>query len=457
MHSNGTASHSGITTLSEILPHNEEAELSVLGSILIDPDAFYMVDAIIKPADFYSKERGTVYKAMADLYQAKTPVDVITLGTVLEKRGIEKVNGQNADIFIMGLVNVVPTAINATNYARIVEADSVRRDLIRAGREISNLGLKDAGSTSQLTGKAEAELFKVTAKSATHNVIPIREQLSQYYEIMQRRQSGDRGKTIDTGYVDIDRVLGGIDSQALVILAARPGMGKSMLEGNIVNNLIQKGKRIARFNLEMSGEQIVQRQMAMITGIKHDTLRKGQMTPAEETKFNEYLGKLSESSVWLDDTPGLLISQLRAKCTRLHMEHGLDLITVDYIGLMNTDRNHNNRVQEMGDISRSLKGLAKTLNVPILALSQLSRACEQRGDKRPLLSDLRDSGEIEQDADIVAFIYRDDYYNPDTTDRPNVAEINIPKNRHGKTGQADLYFNGSLMKFSNLMREEISL
>ena len=261
-----------------------------------------------------------------------------------------------------------------------------------------------------------------------------------------------------TGFNDLDRILGGLNKSDLIILAARPGMGKTALQNGIALTAARRyNKRVAIFNLEMSGEQLVQRMLATETRIDSQRLRRGQLYENEWPIFLEAIGRLSETKIFIDDTPSITPLQLRTKCRRLYAEHGLDLIMIDYLQLMSASRTNNNRVQEISEISRSLKTLARELDVPVLAAAQLSRAVEQRQDKHPQLSDLRDSGSIEQDADIVLFIYRDEYYNPETTERPNIAEITIAKHRNGATGAIDLYWHPQLATFRNLQRQEINL
>ncbi|MFW6182801.1 MAG: replicative DNA helicase, partial [Chloroflexota bacterium] len=276
--------------------------------------------------------------------------------------------------------------------------------------------------------------------------------------VEELHERGDEMIGVPTGYSDIDRLLGGLNKSDLLIVAARPGMGKTAFQlGMALHAGMRHGKRVAMFNLEMSGEQLVQRMIAAETRIDSQRLRRGQLHEQEWPIFLEAIGRLSETRIFIDDTPSITPMQLRTKCRRLYAEHGLDLIMVDYLQLMQAERSINNRVQEISEISRGLKGLARELNVPVVTASQLSRAMENRQDKRPQLSDLRDSGSIEQDADIVMFIYRDEYYNPETTDRPNIAEINVAKHRNGPTGAIDLYWHGKLATFRNLQRQEVRL
>lgn len=456
---NGTAVAAPSTTMAvgEILPHSQEAERAVLGSILIDPDAFYLVDTIVNAGDFYSEAHGKIYKAISDLYAQKVAVDLLTLIETLKRRGMTGCHGQDVDLYAIGLLNEVPTAINAPDYARIVEADALRRRLILAGRKISKLGI-DGDAPSKLIEESERTLFDVTQKMATVNVITARESMSELLDLTHARiNNPDADYGVSTGFIDLDRLLDSMKPDGLYILAARPGMGKSMLESQIAVNCAKKHGPVARFNLEMGRQSLAQRMVAAEARLQFKKIERAKMTPQELSMFSRAVGELSDLPIFIDDSAGLTLSQLTAKARRLHAEHGLRLITLDYLQLMAVDKSYGNRVQDVGQISRGLKRLAKELHVPVLALAQLSRSCEMRGDKRPMLSDLRDSGEIEQDADAVMFIYRDDYYNPDTSERPNIAEVNIAKHRNGETGTIDLYFNGAIMRFDNSKSKTINL
>jgi len=462
MHSNGNGTngsngngvafngHGGTMVLSDILPHSEDAELALLGSLLIDPDSFYEVDAVIQPADFYSKERGAVYQAIVDLKRQQQPVDVLTLGNALAVKGIEKVNGIEADVFTIGLLSIVPTAINIGGYARIIEAMALRRRLIWAGDKIRNDALKGETAVDELIGASERALFEVTQKAATRNVITVRQGVSRLLDATMQMFGSDQTPGIHTGLIDLDRIINGLRGGRFYVVAGRPGMGKSILESNIAVTASRSGRRVARFNLEMSTESVLQRAVSDMARIPYKKIEDNKLTQADLPVFNKGAGQLSELPMWIDDTPGLTLSQLSAKARRIQAEHGLDLITIDYLTLMSVENSYGNRTQDVGQISRGLKRLSKELDVPVLAVAQLSRQCEQRSDKRPMLSDLRDSGEIEQDADMVIFLYRDEYYNPDTTQYPNQAEAIIAKHRHGKTGMARLRFDGDYMRFTNL-------
>ncbi|MFO7681719.1 MAG: replicative DNA helicase [Chloroflexota bacterium] len=444
-------------TIDRLPPHSLEAEEAMLGSLLIDPDAIFEVNSFLRPKAFYRLQNQWIYEAILSLSERREPVDLITLTEELRRREqLEQVGGE---AYVIGLINTVPTAINARSYGRVIEAAAIRRKLVAAASEIANLAYNEKEDVNVVLDRSEQTLFSISEERTTRDLVPIRQIASEYLDrINELRERGDDFIGIPTGFTDLDRLLGGLNKSDLVIVAARPGMGKTSLQNAMaLTAAIQYGKRVAIFNLEMAGEQLVQRMIAAETRIDSQRLRRGQLAEHEMPIFLEAVGRLSETRIFIDDTPSITPNQLRTKCRRLYAEHGLDLILIDYLQLMSAEQSTNNRVQEISEISRGLKGLARELNVPVLAAAQLSRAVEQRQDKRPLLSDLRDSGSIEQDADIVMFIYRDEYYNPDTTERPNIAEINIAKHRNGPTGTVDLYWHGKLATFRNLQRQEINL
>jgi len=446
-----------MSTIERLPPHNLEAEEAVLGSLLIDPDAIYEVANFLQPRDFYKAQNKQIYEAILALNERREPLDLLTLTDELRRREqLEEIGGEAV---LIGLVNAVPTSVNAAHYGRIVEAASTRRQLINAASTIANLAYEEAEDIAVVIDRAEQALFSVSEERTTRDLTPISRIARDYLERIEKLvERGEEIIGVPTGFTDLDRLLGGLNKSDLIILAARPGMGKTSLQNAIALTAATRyGKRIAIFNLEMSGEQLVQRMLSAETRIDSQRLRRGQLREHEWPIFMEAIGRLSQTRIFIDDTPSITPNQLRTKCRRLYAEHGLDLVIIDYLQLMVTERGHNNRVQEISEISRGLKGLARELNVPVLAAAQLSRAVEQRQDKRPLLSDLRDSGSIEQDADVVMFIYRDEYYNPDTTERPNIAELNIAKHRNGPTGIIDLYWHSKLATFRNLQRQEINL
>lgn len=446
-----------MSSIDRLPPHSLDAEEAILGSLLIDPDAIYDVSTFLYPDAFYKVQNKWIYEAMLSLNERREPLDLLTLTEELRKQ--EKLEDAGGEAYIINLVNAVPTSINAKHYGRLVEAASIRRKLISAASNIANLAYDEAEDINVVIDRSEQALFSVSEDRTTRDLVPIRQITREYLErIESLNERGEDVIGVPTGFTDLDRLLGGLNKSDLLILAARPGMGKTSLQNAIALTAATRyGKRVAIFNLEMSGEQLVQRMLSAETRIDSQRLRRGQLYEHEWPIFMEAIGRLSETRIFIDDTPSITPNQLRTKCRRLYAEHGLDLIMIDYLQLMNSERSTNNRVMEISEISRGLKGLARELDVPVLAAAQLSRAVEQRQDKRPLLSDLRDSGSIEQDADIVMFIYRDEYYNPDTTERPNIAELNIAKHRHGPTGTIDLYWHSKLATFRNLQRQEINL
>lgn len=446
-----------MSTIERLPPHSIEAEEAVLGSLLIDPDAIYDVAGFLRAEAFYRAQNRWIYEAILALNERRDPIDFITLTEELRRR--ERLDELGGEAYVIDLLNAVPTSVNAASYARVVEAAATRRKMIQAAGAIANLAYEEAEDINVVIDRAEQTLFSISEQRTTRDLMPIKQIAHEYLDrIQELHERGSDIVGVPTGFTDMDRLLGGLSKSDLVILAARPGMGKTSLQNAIALTAAMKhGKRVAIFNLEMSGEQLVQRMVAAETKIDSQRLRRGQLADHEWPIFMEAIGRLSETRIFIDDTPSITPNQLRTKCRRLYAEHGLDLVLIDYLQLMQAERTTNNRVMEISEISRGLKGLARELDVPVLAAAQLSRAVEQRQDKRPLLSDLRDSGSIEQDADIVMFIYRDEYYHPETTERPNIAEVNVAKHRNGPTGTIDLYWHGKLATFKNLQRQEINL
>jgi replicative DNA helicase len=381
-----------MTTFERLPPHSLEAEEALLGSLLIDPDAIFEVSSFLRPDAFYRNQNKWVYEAILALNDRHEPLDLITLTEELRRREqLEEVGGE---AYIISLINAVPTAINALSYGRLVEAASLRRKMIGAASTIANLAYDEAEDVNIVIDRAEQTLFSISEARTTRDLVPVKQIAREYLERIERlNELGDDIIGVPTGFTDLDRLLGGLNKSDLIILAARPGMGKTALQTGIaVTAATRYGKRIAIFNLEMSGEQLVQRMVSAETRIDSQRLRRGQLYDQEWPIFMEAIGRLSETRIFIDDTPSITSNQLRTKCRRLYAEHGLDLIVIDYLQLMQAERPTNNRVQEISEISRSLKGLARELDVPVLAAAQLSRAVEQRQEKRPQLSDLRDSG-----------------------------------------------------------------
>jgi replicative DNA helicase len=440
-----------------MVPHSLEAEEAVLGSILIDPEALYRVLPFLSGGDFFLTKHQWIWQVIVALHERREPIDFLTVCEELEHRGhLVEVGGQ---AYISHLIGTVPTAIHAEGYGRIIEQSSIRRRLLAAASDIAQLAYEETVEIDEVVDRAEQTLFGVSQRRLTQEIAPIAEVIRSYYariEYLYEHRGEPLG--IPTGFVDLDRLTGGMQRSDLVIIAARPGMGKTSLLLNIALNAARRfHQRVAIFSLEMSDEQIVQRLVSQETGIDSQRLRLGDLQEDEWPRFVGATSALSESAmIYLDDTPSITPLQLRTKARRLHAEHGLDMIIVDYLQLMTGDMRSENRVQELAYISRTLKGLARELNLPILAASQLSRAVEQRSDKHPMLSDLRESGSIEQDADMVMFIYRDDMYDQ-TSERKNVAEIILAKHRNGPTGTIELYFRSQLTQFVNAARREVTL
>jgi replicative DNA helicase len=446
-----------MSTIERLPPHSQESEEAVLGSLLIDPDAILEVSGFLRSDAFYRVQNRWIYEAILSLNERREPLDFITLSEELRRREqLEEIGGEG---YLISLINSVPTSINARTYGRAVEAAALRRRMIGAASTVANLAYDEAENIDIVIDRAERALFSISEERTTRDLVPIKQIARSYLErVEELNRLGDDVIGVPTGFMDLDRLLGGLSRSDLIIVAARPGMGKTSLQTSVALTAATRyGKRIAIFNLEMSGEQLVQRMISAETRIDSQRLRRGDVREQEWPIFMEAVGRLSETRIFIDDTPSITPMQLQTKSRRLYAEHGLDMIMIDYLQLMQAERSFSNRVQEISEISRALKSLARELDVPVVAAAQLSRAVEQRQEKRPMLSDLRDSGSIEQDADVVMFIYRDEYYNPDSTDRPNIAEISVAKHRNGPTGTIDLYWHGKLATFRNLQRQEISL
>ncbi|MGB3717699.1 MAG: replicative DNA helicase [Candidatus Promineifilaceae bacterium] len=438
-------------------PSNVDAEEALLGSLLIDSDAIFEVASFLRPDAFYREKNTWIYECILALNDRRQPVDLITLADELRRRNqLEEVGGES---YIIGLLNIVPTSIHVQHYGHIVEAASVRRRMITAATTIANLAYEQDEDIGVTIDRAEQALFSISEERTTRDLVAVKEVARAYLDrIEDLHERGDEVIGVPTSYTDLDRLLGGLNKSDLIIIAARPGMGKTALQLAIGQAAARRyGKRVAIFSLEMSAEQLVQRMIAAETRIDSQRLRRGDLEEHEWPIFYEAIGRISETQIFIDDTPSISPLQLRTKCRRLYSEHGIDLVMVDYMQLMQTERSYGNRVQEISEISRGLKGLARELDIPVVVNSQLSRAVEQRTEKRPMLSDLRDSGSIEQDADVVMFIYREDYYKNEESERPNIAEINIAKHRNGPTAVVDLFWQGQLATFRNLQRQEIKL
>ncbi|PKL78648.1 MAG: replicative DNA helicase [Candidatus Melainabacteria bacterium HGW-Melainabacteria-1] len=435
-------------------PHNKEAEIAVLGGMILDSDALARVIQLVEPDYFYVPAHGLIFDQIRDLFGKGQPVDFISVTDAL--RAHEMLERAGGSSYIMSLVHSIPTTANIEYYAKIVERHAVLRKLIRAGTRIVELGYThEEIDVSSVLNQAEQTIFEIGQHKLGEGLEHIQSGLWHLFEELERGYNDPEAflrKNLSTGFTDLNTMLGGGFSPSdLIILAARPAMGKTALALNFgVNMAIQHNKPVAIFNLEMSKEQLITRMLCMESGMNSRALRSGTLHTDEWQSLSNAIAKLSEAPIYLDDSSMVTPGEVRAKCRRLKAEHkDLALIMIDYLQLMDTGTGEN-RQQEISKISRSLKQLARELHVPVVALSQLSRAVESRTNKRPMLSDLRESGAIEQDADIVLFLYRDEYYNEDSNDK-NTAELLIAKHRHGPTGTVRLYFEASLTRFGNLM------
>lgn len=418
--------------------YNLEAEKSVLGAILLDQEAYYEASEVLRPDDFYLERHRLIWEAIQDIKSQNGQADIVTISALLEEKGqLETVERS----YLASLISTVPSALHVSHYARLVEAASIRRRMVQAANEIARLAYNQKLSVDRVLTEAEKQVFNVSERRLTNYIQPIDRVLSDYYDRLEELARRDEEITgVPTGFRDLDKLLVGLQPSDLIIIAGRPGQGKTGLLLNIARNAALHHKRhVAIFSLEMSNEQLVQRLIAQQTGIDSQRLRTGKLRDDEWTRLAQAIEQFNHTKIFLDDTPAITPLQLRSKCRRLHMEHGLDLVIIDYLQLMGGDTRTDNRVQEVSYISRNLKVLARELNVPVIAAAQLSRAVEQRTDKRPQLSDLRESGSLEQDADIVMFIYRDEYYHEDS-EKKGVAEIIIGKHRNGPTGTVELVF-----------------
>jgi len=436
----------------KIPPQNTEAEASLLGAILIDADAIVKVADSIVADDFYEERHRRIYEAMASLYEKRQPIDVLTLSDQLKGTGFLDIAGGPA--YLTELTNFVPTAAHAEQYAQIVSQKSLRRRLIKASQDIVGLGYDEARSLQELIESAESRLFEVSQRHIKQDVTSLETILTESFDRLDELHK-DKGKIrgVPTGYKDLDNILAGLQRSDLFVLAARPSMGKTALALNLAHNVaVQSSVPVLLFSLEMSKEQLVDRMLAMESGVDAWALRTGNLTDADFEKIGHAMGTLSEAQIFIDDSPSITVSDLRTKARREAHTRPLGLIIVDYLQLMSGGSRfggESNRVQEISEISRGLKGIARELNVPLLALSQLSRSVESRSPQIPQLADLRESGSIEQDADVVAFIYREEYYNPET-ERRNIADIFIKKHRNGPTGAVELYFDKEKQRFRSL-------
>lgn len=435
-------------------PQNTEAEQSVLGSLMLDKNAIVKVADVLMPGDFYRDVHNIIYQAMIDLYEKSEPIDLLSLTSRLrDKKQLEQINGAS---YLTNLVNNTPTAAHVVHYAKIVRQKKTLRDLIEASYHISRLGYQETENIEDLLDKAEQKIFGISQRSLTQEFLPIKSSLEEAFERIDNLHKDNRTlRGVPTGFTDLDNLLAGLQKSDLIILAARPSLGKTSLAMDVARHIgVREKIPVGIFSLEMSKDQVVDRFLAAEAGISLWNLRTGKLSSEDAdndfVKLQEAIANLSEAPIFIDDAPSPTVLQMRTMGRRLQADQNLGLLIVDYLQLIQPTRNNDSEVQQITEISRSLKGLARELNVPVLALSQLSRATEARPDQRPRLADLRSSGSIEQDADVVMFIYREDKVRRENSERPNIADILIEKHRNGPTGKIELYFNESQVSFKNL-------
>ena len=435
-----------------IPPHSVEAEQSVLGSILLDKEAIISVSETLVAEDFYKEAHKVIYESMLKLYNNQSEIDLITLADDLRDQGY--LNDIGGVPYLTSLSTIVPTTSNIKYYVNIVKDKSVVRQLISAVNDILNSGYDGSLKIGDVLENAEKKIFDISQERINNDFQTINQVLKDTYDMIEKLYTEKNEVTgLTTGFRDLNKKINGFQKSDLLLIAARPAMGKTAFALNLVQNASLKGDAsVAVFSLEMSKEQLVQRMLSAQSNVELKKIKTGKLGANDWPRIIEAMAVLSEAKIHIDDTPGIKISELRSKCRKLKIEKGLDLVLIDYLQLMEGEGNNESRQQEIAKISRSLKILAKELNCPVVALSQLSRAPEQRADHRPMLSDLRESGSIEQDADIVMFLYRDEYYNPDT-ERKNIGEVIVSKNRHGETGTVELVWFGEVQKFADKIRE----
>lgn len=435
-----------------IPPHNDDAEKSVLGSILLDKDALYEVLEILKAEDFYNDMHKEIYSAILELYRKSEPVDTLTVSEELKKRkSLEMVGGRS---YIALLSTIVPTTSNAGQYAKIIGEKAVLRRLIGASSDIIEKGYQEKMASAEVLDYAERSIFEIAQTRQTKDFQPLKDVLWTNIAQIDEMSKLDGNITgLTTGFIDLDSRTSGLQKSDLIMIAARPSMGKTAFALNVAQQAAIKAKaKVLIFSLEMSKEQLGQRLLSMESRIEMQKLKTGSLERHDWDQIHIALDTLTNTHVYIDDTPGITAMEIKNKCRRLKAEKGLDLVVIDYLQLMSFEGRAESRQQEITAISRFLKQLAREMDCPVVVLSQLSRAPEQRADHRPILSDLRESGSIEQDADIVMFLYRDEYYNPETTEKPNICEVNIAKQRSGPTGTVELTWLGKYTRFVDKSR-----
>ena len=443
------------TLMKRVLPHSIEAEQSVIGSMLMDREAVIAASEIIVGSDFYQHQYGAMFDAMVELFNEGKPVDLVTLQDRLKEKDVPP-EVSSLD-FVRDIVTMVPTSANVRSYAQIVHEKAVLRKLIRTTEEIANTCYAGKDPLEDILADTEKQIFNLLQSRSTQDFVPIKQVAINVLEKIEEAYKTQGTVTgVPTGFIDLDYKLSGFQPSDLVLIAARPSMGKTAFVLNVVDHVaVRKKLPCMVFSLEMSKEQLVNRMLSMESNVDAQKLRTGSLTDSDWDAVVEGVGIIGNAKLVIDDTPGISISELRSKCRKMKLEHGLSIVIIDYLQLMSGSGKggNDNRQQEISEISRSLKALAREMHAPVVALSQLSRACETRTDHRPMLSDLRESGAIEQDADVVMFLYRDDYYNKDT-EHPNEAEVIIAKQRNGPIGTVTLIWKPEYTKFVNATRPQ---
>lgn len=435
--------------IKRVLPHSIEAEQSVVGSMLMDKEAILTASEILSPEDFYGRQYGVLFDAIVELYNEGKPVDMVTLRERLKEK---EVPPEVASVeFIRDLINAVPTSINIKHYADIVQEKSMLRKIIKVNEEIEALCYQGREKLEIILGETEKKIFNLLQRRNTGDYIPIKEVVLRTLEKIELASKTKGNVTgIATGFYDLDYMTAGLQPSDFILIGARPAMGKTALVLNLADYIaIRNQVPTAIFSLEMSREQLMNRMFAMEARVDSQNIRTGDLSDSDWEKLIESAGLIGKSSLIIDDTPGISIGELRSKCRKYKLEHNLGLVIIDYLQLMSGNGRTDSRQQEISEISRSLKALAREIQAPVIALSQVNRACETRPDHRPMMSDLRESGSIEQDADVIMFLYRDEYYNKDS-DKKGIAEIIIAKQRNGSIGTVNLAWLPNLTKFANL-------
>lgn len=439
--------------IKRVLPHSIEAEQSVIGSMLMDRDAIIAASEIVTAGDFYQHQYGVMFEAMLELFNENLPVDLVTLQNRLKEKDVPP-EVSSLD-FVRDIMTTVPTSANVKSYARIVRDKAVLRRLIKVNEEIANTCYAGKEPLETILASTEKTIFDLLQNRNSGDFVPIRQVAMNVLEKIEKASKNQGTVTgLPTGFIDLDYKTSGLQPSDFILIAARPSMGKTAFVLNLVDHIsVNKGMPCMVFSLEMSKEQLVNRMLAMESNVDSQKLRTGTLSDSDWDAVVEGIGVIGNSKLIIDDTPGITLMELRSKCRKMKLEYGLNAVIIDYLQLMSgSGKGGDNRQQEISEISRSLKALARELNAPVIALSQLSRACETRQDHRPMLSDLRESGAIEQDADVVMFLYRDDYYNKDT-DMPNIAEVIIAKQRNGPIGTVNLVWRPEYTKFANMARQ----